>query len=142
MAIKLEKVVEKFYLGLEEGKILGRKCPECGAVEFPPVYACNTCGNLETEWYEISGKGVMKSIVLPAALSSKPEYENLGRRNFAYGEVELEEGTLVNAVVRGISKKKRKEIMDAGKLPVPVKAAIFQREGGFKTVVFDLVEEE
>ena len=47
MAIKLEKVVQKFYEGLEEGKILGRKCPVCGAVEFPPVYACNTCGNLE-----------------------------------------------------------------------------------------------
>ena len=56
MAIKLEKVVQKFYDSLEEGKILGRKCPACGAVEFPPVYACNTCGNLETEWVEISGK--------------------------------------------------------------------------------------
>ena len=43
MAIKLEKVVERFYEGLEEGKILGRKCPECGNVEFPPVYACNEC---------------------------------------------------------------------------------------------------
>lgn len=141
MAIELEKVVEKFYLSLEEGKIMGRKCPHCGAVEFPPVYACNSCGNLETEWYEISGKGVMKSIVLPAALSSKPEYDNLGKRNYAYGEIELEEGTLVNGVVRGINKKKRQEILDQGKLPVPVKAAIFQREGGYKTVVFDLVEE-
>ena len=141
MAIKLEKVVAKFYESLEEGKILGRKCPVCGAVEFPPVYACNSCGNLETEWYEISGNATMHSIVLPAALSSKPEYDNLGKRNFAYGEVVLEEGARLNAVVRGISKKKRKEILDAGKLPVPVKAAIFQREGGFKTVVFDLVEE-
>ena len=141
MAIKLEKVVEKFYLGLEEGKILGRKCPVCGAVEFPPVYACNSCGNLETEWYEITGNATMHSIVLPAALSSKPEYDNLGKRNFAYGEVVLEEGARLNAVGRGISKKKRKEILDAGKLPVPVKAAIFQREGGFKTVVFDLVED-
>lgn len=141
MAIKLEKVVEKFYLALEEGKILGRRCPACGAVEFPPVYACNSCGNLETEWYEISGKGVLKSIVLPAALSSKPEYDNLGQRNFVYGEVELEEGARFNAVVRGINKKKRDAILAAGKLPVPVKAAIFQREGGYKTVVFDLVEE-
>ena len=142
MAIKLEKVVETFYEKLEEGHIMGRKCPACGAVEFPPVYACNTCGNLETEWYEISGKGVMKSIVLPAALSSKPEYDNLGKRNYAYGEVELEEGARLNAVVRGINKKKRAQIMAEGKLPVPVKAAIFEREAGFKTVVFDLVEEE
>ncbi len=138
MAIKLEKVVEKFYESLEEGKILGRKCPKCGAVEFPPVYACNTCGSLETEWFEISGKGKMHSIVMPAALSTKPEYKALGK--FAYGEIELEEGSRFNAVVRGINKKKRKEILEGKGLPVDVKAAIYQRDG-YKTVVFDLVEE-
>lgn len=137
MAIKLEKVVQTYYEALEEGKILGRKCPKCGNVEFPPVYACNECGSLETEWYEISGKAKLHSIVLPAALSSKPEYKELGK--YAYGEVELEEGSRFNAVVRGINKKKRKEL--EGKLPVNVHAAIFQRAGGYKTVVFDLDEE-
>lgn len=136
MSIKLEKVVQTFYEGLEEGKFLGRKCPVCGSVEFPPVYACNKCGSLETEWVECSGKGVMKSIVLPAALSSKPEYSAMGK--YAYGEVELEEGACFNAVVKGINKKKRKELLD--KLPVPVHAEIFQRNG-YKTVVFALDEE-
>ncbi|MBE5910270.1 Zn-ribbon domain-containing OB-fold protein [Pseudobutyrivibrio sp.] len=135
MAIKLEKVVQGFYDRLEEGKICGRKCPKCGAVEFPPVYACNSCGNLETEWYEISGNAKMHSIVMPAALSSKPEYKALGK--FAYGEIELEEGSRLNAVVRGISKKSRKELLD--KLPLDVHAAIYQRDG-YKTVVFDLDE--
>ena len=136
MSIKLEKVVQTFYEGLEEGKLLGRKCPKCGNVEFPPVYACNACGNYETEWYEISGKARLHSIVSPAALSSKPEYKQLGK--YAYGEVELEEGTKLNAVVRGISKKNRKELSE--KLPLNCHAAIFRREGGFKTVVFDLDE--
>ena len=136
MSIKLEKVVQTFYEGLEEGKLLGRKCPKCGNVEFPPVYACNAGGNYETEWYEISGKARLHSIVLPAALSSKPEYKQLGK--YAYGEVELEEGTKLNAVVRGISKKNRKVLSE--KLPLNCHAAIFQREGGFKTVVFDLDE--
>ena len=135
--IKLEKVVQTYYEALEEGKILGRKCPKCGNVEFPPVYACNACGCLETEWVEISGNAVMHSIVMPAALSSKPEYKALGK--YAYGEIELEEGSRFNGVVRGINKKKRNELKT--KLPVKVKAAIFQRAGGFKTVVFDLVEE-
>ncbi|MDO4622869.1 MAG: zinc ribbon domain-containing protein [Eubacteriales bacterium] len=139
MSIKLEKVAQTFYENLEQGKILARKCPKCGAVEFPPVYACNTCGSLETEWIEISGKAKMHSIVLPAALSSKPEYKALGK--YAYGEIELEEGARFNGVVRGINKKKRKEIMDAGKLPVSCHAAIFERAAGFKTVVFDLDEE-
>ena len=136
MSVKLEKVVEKFYEGLEEGKFLGRKCKECGAVEFPPVYACNTCGCMDMEWVEISGKAVMKSIVMPAALSSKPEYSQMGP--IAYGEVEIEEGASFNAVVKGINKKKRKDLLE--KLPVPVHAEIFQRDG-YKTVVFALDEE-
>lgn len=136
MSVKLEKVVEKFYEGLEDGKFLGRKCKECGAVEFPPVYACNTCGCMDMEWVEISGKAVMKSIVMPAALSSKSEYSQMGP--IAYGEVEIEEGASFNAVVKGINKKKRKELLE--KLPVPVHAEIFQRDG-YKTVVFALDEE-
>ena len=91
------------------------------------------------EWIEISGKAKMHSIVMPAPLSTKPEYKELGK--FAYGEIELEEGSRFNGVVRGMTKKKRKEIMAAGKLPVPCHAAIYQRQG-YKTVVFDLDEEE
>ncbi len=105
MSIKLEKVVQTFYEGLEEGKLLGRKCPKCGNVEFPPVYACNACGNYETEWYEISGKARLHSIVLPAALSSKPEYKQLGK--YAYGEVELEEGTKIKRSCPGHQQKEQ-----------------------------------
>ena len=137
MAIKLEKIVEKFYLSLEEGKIMGRKCPKCGHVEFPPVYACNECGNYETEWVELSGKAKLHSIVLPAALSSKPEYKKMGK--YAYGEVEIEEGTRLNAVVLGISKKNRAELTE--KLPLNIHASIIDRDGGFKTVIFDLDDE-
>ena len=136
MAIKLEKVVATFYEKLEEGKIMGRKCPKCGNVEFPPVYACNACGNYETEWYEISGKAKIHSIVLPAALSSKPEYKNFGK--YAYGEIELEEGSRLNGVILGINKKKRKELQD--KLPVSCHAVIIDREIGVKSVAFELDE--
>lgn len=136
MAIKLEKVVATFYEKLEEGKIMGRKCPKCGNVEFPPVYACNACGNYETEWYEISGKAKIHSIVLPAALSSKPEYKNFGK--YAYGEIELEEGSRLNGVILGVNKKKRKELQD--KLPVSCHAVIIDREIGVKSVAFELDE--
>ena len=136
MAIKLEKVVATFYEKLEEGKIMGRKCPKCGNVEFPPVYACNACGNYETEWYEISGKAKIHSIVMPAALSSKPEYKNFGK--YAYGEIELEEGSRLNGVILGINKKKRKELQD--KLPVSCHAVIIDREIGVKSVAFELDE--
>ncbi|MBE5968677.1 MAG: hypothetical protein E7242_00420 [Lachnospiraceae bacterium] len=136
--VKLEKLVQPFYEALEKGKMMGRKCPECGAVEFPPVYACNTCGCLHTEWYEISGKAKMHSIVLPGALSSKPEYKAMGK--YAYGEIELEEGTKFNGVVLGITKKNRDDL--AAQLPIDVHAKIIDKndEFGLKTVVFELDE--
>ena len=136
--VKLEKLVQPFYEALEKGKMMGRKCPECGAIEFPPVYACNTCGCLHTEWYEISGKAKMHSIVLPGALSSKPEYKAMGK--YAYGEIELEEGTKFNGVVLGITKKNRDDL--AAQLPIDVHAKIIDKndEFGLKTVVFELDE--
>ena len=138
MAIKLEKVVQTFYENLEEGKITGRKCLKCGAVEFPHVYACNKCGSWDMEWVEVSGKARLHSIVMPAALSSKPEYKALEK--YAYGEVEIEEGARLNAVVRGINKKKRTQMLEKGLLPAPCHASVYQRDG-YKTVVFDLDEE-
>ena len=134
--VKLEKLVQPFYEALEEGKMMGRKCRECGAVEFPPVYACNTCGCLHTEWYEISGNAKMHSIVLPAALSSKPEYKAMGK--YAYGEIELEEGTKLNGVVTGITKKTAKDLKT--KLPLDVHAKIIQKDEFTKTVIFELDE--
>lgn len=136
MSVKLERVVKTFYDNLEEGKITGRKCTKCGAVEFPPVYACNTCGCMDMEWVEISGKAKFHSIVMPAALSTKPQYAEMNP--FAYCEVEIEEGARLNAVVRGITRKKRKELIN--KLPGNCHAEILQRDG-YKTVVFQLDED-
>lgn len=137
MGVKLEKIVKKYYDNLENGKITGRKCNCCGAVEFPPVYACNSCGDTNLEWVELSGKGQLKSIIMPAVLSSKPDFKDFAP--YAFGDVEIVEGVSLNAVIRGISKKNRAVLLD--KLPVPVQAEIVERDG-YKTVIFALQEGE
>ena len=57
MAVKMEPIIKEWYDYLKNGKIMGRKCPECGNIEFPPVPVCNKCGCMETEWTEMSGEG-------------------------------------------------------------------------------------
>lgn len=57
-----EHIVEKFWNGLKDGVIYGRKCKECGAIEFPPHLACNSCGYHETEWTTLTGKGRVKKL--------------------------------------------------------------------------------
>lgn len=131
--MKLERIVKGFYDSLEEGKIMGRKCQRCGAVEFPPVIACNTCSCADTEWVELSGNGKMTDIVLPGVMSIKPENDVL--QPYCFACVEIEEGARLNAIVCGVSKKNKPEML--AKLPVPVRAKIIQREG-YKTVVFEV----
>lgn len=133
--MKIEKIVEKFYEGLAEHKIYGRRCKECGAIEYPPRYACNTCGYHETEWVELSGKGKLHSIIMPSTLNADPWNASIGP--YAYGLVELEEGVMFNATVFGIKRKKLKKLRE--QLPLPVHALFAERDG-FTTLFYELDE--
>lgn len=108
--MKIEKIVEKFYEGLAEHKIYARRCLECGAIEYPPRYACNTCGYHETEWVELSGKGKLHSIILPASLNADPWNDKIGP--YCYGLIELEEGVMFNGTVFGMTRKAAKKMKD------------------------------
>lgn len=138
--IKLETVVRKYYETLEEGKILGRKCKTCGNIEWPPVYACNECGCDEMEWVEMSGKGTIETIILPAMLNAKPENADL--MPYAFTCVTMD-GADANAIVQGVTKENAEELWSL--MPVPVKAKIVTRgkdDKSFKTVIFEIDEEE
>lgn len=135
--MKIERVVQKFYEGLAKHKIYGRKCKECGAIEYPPKYACNTCGYHETEWVELSGKGMLKSIILPSTLNKDPW--NSGLRNYAYGLVELEEGVIFNATIMGIRKKNAAKLR--AMLPLPVHPYFYEKED-YTVLFFELDEVE
>lgn len=132
----LERIVKRFYDELENGKMMGRKCTRCGAVEFPPVLCCNECSCMDMEWVEISGKAEMTGFALPGMLSTLPQNEEF--QPYALGAVKLEEGTEFNAIVSGVGRANREEVLK--KLPVPIKARIAPRDG-YSMVVFDLVEE-
>jgi hypothetical protein len=134
--MKLERIVKTFYDSLEEGKIMGRRCKRCGAVEFPPVLCCNSCSGTEMEWVEMSGKAKMTDFVLPGILSAKPENEDLMPYSLAC--VELEEGPRFNTIVCGVARRNKAKLLN--ELPVPVKARIVQRNG-YKIVIFDLAVE-
>ncbi len=133
--MKIEKIVSKFYEGLAEHKIYARKCKECGAIEFPPRYACNTCGYHETEWVELSGRGKVLTLLTPATLNADPWNAKIGP--YCYGLVELEEGVRYNTTIFGITKKQAKTLRN--ELPLPIHA-IFAERDGFTTLFFEVDE--
>jgi len=132
----LKRIVKTFYEALDEGKILGRKCTKCGHVEFPPYLACNTCGNLDTEWHEISGNAVLTQIMVPSlAFASKDLKERVGE--YCVGVVKPEESDEIDTCIIGVSPSRVGELR--GKLPLPVKATIVQ-EDGYKMAYWKLGE--
>jgi len=134
MTINYEPIVKHYYNGLEEGKILGRKCKECGTVEFPPVRICNECSSSDTEWVEISGNAKLLDFTYPGVLAHKENMQEY--MPYVFGNVQIEEGPSFLAVIRGISKNEKAAVN--AMLPAPIKAVIVQRDG-YKTVFFEYI---
>jgi uncharacterized OB-fold protein len=88
------------------------------------------------EWIEISGHGKMIQMVMPSPITQRPEMEDI--RPYCLAVVEIEEGPVVNVMVRGVNRKNKNLVME--KMPgVPVHATIIPRDG-YDTVIFDLDE--
>ena len=135
---KYEKIVKTFYDALEEGKVLGRKCTACGHIEFPPYLACNTCGNLDTEWIDITDRNAMLTYILPPAKAfSDAEF---GRQVGPYclAAVQPEDADEVNTCLIGCDPARADEL--ASKLPLPVVPIILQQDG-YKMVFWKLADE-
>ena len=50
-----------FIRYLEEGKVMGTRCKDCGATFFPPRADCSQCLQSNMDWFEISGTGKLVS---------------------------------------------------------------------------------
>ncbi len=133
----MELIVKPYYDELENGKIYGCKCNSCGHMEYPPRIICNVCGSQDLEPAQISGKGKALNCWTSGFATQNPDFQANGV--YGIGQVELEEGTTINALIYGVTEENVTELRS--KLPLPVEAVIVQRTGGYKAVAFKFVEE-
>ena len=133
--MKLEPIVKTFYDNLENGILMGRRCLECGNIEFPPHPACNACGYRDTEWCELSGDGEVIDFVLPGTMGARPNLD--ARGDYAYGTVRLAEGPTFKCVIFGIGADNAQDVRDH--LPLPVRPRIEHEEpGNYPALYFQL----
>ena len=130
---KPRRFVKAYYDGLEEGKLLGAKCPKCGNVEFFPYYSCSECGDHELELVELSGDAVIEGFVTTRAATA-PLIGELGP--YVVGNIKLVEGPRVNALILGITPDNADEAYE--KLPIPCKVKIIQlKDANYKRIVWE-----
>ena len=49
--------INDFINYLEDNKVMGTRCKDCGMAFFPPRADCHQCLAGNMEWFEVSGKG-------------------------------------------------------------------------------------
>jgi hypothetical protein len=49
--------VNDFVDYLEDGRLMGTKCKQCGLYFFPPRAHCYKCLSSNLEWFEVTGEG-------------------------------------------------------------------------------------
>ncbi len=52
---------KEYNEALKENKLLGLKCPECGAITVPPKMTCQKCTSPDMEIVELKGKGKIRT---------------------------------------------------------------------------------
>lgn len=110
-----ETKVADFVTHLEEGRIMGTRCKECGKLHFPPRADCADCLSSDVEWVELSGRG--KLITYTTANFAPVGFEDEAPYTLALAE--LEEGPRVFAhLSKDISADETKIGMEVKLAPV------------------------
>lgn len=92
---------------LNEDKLMGSRCRQCGALSVPPRPICTKCYASEMQWVEMKGKGKLAAftcIAIGPPLMMKEGYDR--KHPYVAGVVELEEGARVVARVEGVDGSK------------------------------------
>ncbi|MCK4786577.1 MAG: Zn-ribbon domain-containing OB-fold protein [Desulfobacteraceae bacterium] len=112
---------------LNEEKLMGSRCKQCGAIFVPPRSLCVKCYSSEMEWVEMKGEGRLAAFT---CISVGPPFmiaEGYDRKHpYISGVVELEEGGRVDARIEGVDASQPEDI----KIGVPLRVRFLHRGEG------------
>jgi len=78
----------EFWAATARGRLLLKRCLDCGSVIWYPRAICPECASLRTEWFEASGRGRVYSYTL----NHRGEGAYSGAEPYVLAYVELDEG--------------------------------------------------
>lgn len=88
---------------LNERKLMGSRCEQCGTVYLPPRAICPACHSDRMGWVQMSGKGNLSAFTSIAIAPTFMIEQGYGRDNpYVSGIVELEEGVKISARILGV----------------------------------------
>ena len=112
---------------LNEDKLMGSKCSECGALFVPPRAICQNCHGAKMEWIQMMGTGKLVAFTSIAVGPPAMVEEGYGRDNpYCTGVVELDESPRVVARIEDVDASNPENI----KIGIPLKVKFLHRGEG------------
>lgn len=96
---------------LNEEKLMGSRCPKCGAFYAPPRPICSKCHGTAMEWVQLKGNGKLAAFTCIAVGTPATIKEGYDRKHpYISGAVELDEGVRMVARIEDIDATKPEAI--------------------------------
>jgi uncharacterized OB-fold protein len=138
---QLRPILKTYYDALEDGKILGLKCNECGSVVWRPLPTCQKCGGTDLDWYDLGDEAIIDEIILDDT-SLTGDYTFTKANQYFVNKEEpycicvahFKEGAVFHAALYGVTPGNVDELKRS--LPFPAKAEFMEMDGGFRSVGF------
>ena len=108
MAEAIPFTIESFYKFVNEKKIMGAQCRNCGQSILPPRPMCPKCLSKDLQWKESSKKG--KLLTYTVIHVSPQQFQSLAP--YAVGIIELENGAHLAGMIKGTALDQIKVGMD------------------------------
>lgn len=138
---KLRPILKTYYDALEDGKVLGMKCAECGDVVWPPLPTCQECGSVDLDWIEMGNDAIIDEIrfedICAAAdyTFTKANTYFVDKAPYCICVGHFPTGShQFHAALYGVTRDNVAEL--TAKLPIPATVSLIQLDGGFKAVGF------
>lgn len=138
---KLRPILKTYYDALEDNKVLGMKCEECGDVTWPPLPTCQKCGSYHVDWMDMGKEAIIEEIrfeninVAADYTFVKANANFVDKSPYCISVGHFPEGThQFHAALYGVNRENVAEL--TAKLPFAAEVKLIQMDGDFKSVGF------
>ncbi|MEJ2251406.1 MAG: Zn-ribbon domain-containing OB-fold protein, partial [Candidatus Lokiarchaeota archaeon] len=113
-----EFTIQNYLEAIQNKKLMGSKCKDCGNQYVPPRKLCTECNSTNLEWVEMSGNGKVAAyscIGVGTTFMVNKGYSM--KKPYCFSVIELEEGPMISGQLVGVDETKPETI----KVGMPVK---------------------
>ena len=123
--VKKDFTIQSYLEFLQNRKLMGSKCKDCGSLYVPVRKLCTKCNTANMEWVEMSGEGELvafTSITVGTPYFIQKGYDRT--KPYCFSIIKLKEGPMVSAQLVGVDESKPNTI----KIGMPVKVKFLEMD--------------